>query len=225
MTNALARLGAPTSPVLQHSKLVLTLAYLEADQASMATVEQSLNMVRHAGCEPTDVSKWGAAVIGALLGLLILAAAYQFGPTIRAVANLPTMTLLAIAAVLDFRRRRIPDWLTLPGISWVLAASAFLGWPRLVDALLGILVCGGALLILAVASRGSIGGGDVKLMAMIGGSLGWRWGLGVLVVAQVAAAFLAIPMLLSRRKSLKDLLPFGPFLVAFAILALLSKPM
>ncbi len=92
------------------------------------------------------------------------------------------------------------------------------------DALLGILVCGGALLTLAVASGGSIGGGDVKLMAMIGAAIGWRWGLGVLAVAQVAAGFLAIPLLLTRRRRRKDYLPFAPFLVAFALLALWSKP-
>jgi len=104
-------------------------------------------------------------------------------------------------------------------------ASAFFGWPRLSDALLGVILCGGALLLFALISRGSIGGGDVKLMAMIGASLGWRWGFGVLAFAQLAAAGLAICLLITRRKGRKDALPFGPFLAAFAVLAILGKPM
>jgi leader peptidase (prepilin peptidase) / N-methyltransferase len=172
-----------------------------------------------------DIKKWGVATVGVLLGALVLAAAYGFGLTIRALINLPTMILLAIAAIVDIQRKTIPDWLTLPGLAWVLGASALLGWPRVVDALLGLSVCGGLLLILAVISRGSIGGGDVKLMAMIGASLGWQWGFGVLVFAQLAAALLALCLFVAGRKGRKDTLPFGPFLAVFAIFAILGKPM
>ena len=173
----------------------------------------------------TNFTRWGAVLISVLFGLVILAAAGHFGLTTHALINLPTMALLATAAVVDIQRKMIPDWLTLPGLVWVLGASVFLGWPRVADALLGLLFCSGVLLILAVISRGSIGGGDVKLMAMIGASLGWRWGFGVLAFAQLAAAGLAICLLITRRKGRKDALPFGPFLAAFAVLAILGKPM
>jgi prepilin signal peptidase PulO-like enzyme (type II secretory pathway) len=173
----------------------------------------------------TSFKKWGAVLISVLFGLVILAAAGQFGLTTHALINLPTLALLTIAAIVDIQRKMIPDWLTLPGLAWALVASAFFGWPRLSDALLGVILCGGALLLFALISRGSIGGGDVKLMAMIGASLGWRWGFGVLAFAQLAAAGLAICLLITRRKGRKDALPFGPFLAAFAVLAILGKPM
>lgn len=173
----------------------------------------------------TDSKRYGAVLIGALLGCVIFAAARQFGLTTHALVNIPTMAILAIAAIVDMQRKLIPDWLTLPGLAWALAARAFLGWPHLSDALLGVILCGGALLLFALISRGSIGGGDVKLMAMIGASLGWRWGFGVLVFAQLAAGALAICLLIARRKGWKDALPFGPFLAAFAVLAILGKPM
>jgi len=172
-----------------------------------------------------DLKKWGLAAVGVLLAGLILAAAQHFGLTVRAFINLPPMILLAIAAIVDIQRKKIPDWLTLPGLAWVFAASLFLGWPRFLDALLGVLFCGGIMLLLAVISRGSIGGGDVKLVAMIGASLGWRWGFGVLVFAQLSAAVLALCFFIARWKGRKDTLPFGPFLAAFAILAILGKPM
>ncbi len=173
----------------------------------------------------TDLRKWGLIAVGTLFGLLILIAAYQFGLTARAAINLPIMVVLAVAAIVDIHRKIIPDWLTFPGLAWVLVASAFLGRPRLTDSVLGVLFCGGALLILAVVSRGSIGGGDVKLMAMIGASLGWRWGFWVLVFAQLAAAAVAAYLFLVHRKGRKDTLPFGPFLAAVALLALNARPM
>ena len=172
-----------------------------------------------------DLSRWGVVAVGVFFAAVILTAAYKFGLTARALINLPTMILLAAAAIVDFQRKIIPDWLTLPGLAWALAASVFLGWPRMADALLGVLFCGGVMLILAVISRGGIGGGDVKLMAMVGASLGWQWGFGVLVFAQLAAAGVALCLFLARRKGRKGTLPFGPFLAAFALLAILAKPM
>ena len=172
-----------------------------------------------------NFKKWTLAAVGALFGALILAAAHRFGLTPRAVVNLPLMGLLAGAAMVDIQRKVIPNWLTVPGLAWVLGTSAFLGWPRVADALIGLFFCGGALLILAVISRGSIGGGDVKLMALIGASLGWRWGFGVLAVAQLSAAIVAGYLLVVRRKGLQDALPFGPFLAVFALLAMVGKPM
>ncbi len=171
-----------------------------------------------------DLKKWGLIAVGALFGLLILIAAYQFGLTVRAAINLPIMVIFAVAAIVDIHQKTIPDWLTFPGLGWVLVASAFLGWPRLTDAALGVLFCGGALFILSVVSRGSIGGGDVKLMAVIGASLGWQWGFGVLVFAQLAAAAVAAYLFLVHRKGRKDTLPFGPFLSAIALLALNARP-
>jgi prepilin signal peptidase PulO-like enzyme (type II secretory pathway) len=172
-----------------------------------------------------DARRWGPATLGLLYGAVLLVAAYHFGPTIRAVVNLPTMILLSTAGVVDLQREVIPDWLTVPSLAWVLAASLFLGWPRLVDALFGIVFCAGIMLLLAVISRGGIGGGDVKLVAVVGASLGWGWGFGVLAFAQVTFAFVALCLFISGRKGRKDALPFGPYLATFALIALLAKPM
>jgi len=172
-----------------------------------------------------DLKKWSLAAVGLLFGVLILAGAHRFGLTAHAAVTLPPMALLAGAAIVDIQRRMIPDWLTLPGLGWVLGASAFFGWPRVADALLGLSLCGGLLLILAVISRGAIGGGDVKLMAMIGASLGWQWGFGVLVFAQLFAALLAFCFFIAGRRGRKDAIPFGPFLAAFALLAMVCRPM
>jgi len=171
------------------------------------------------------LKKWVRVLISALFGLVILAAVDQFGLTAQAFINLPAMALLVVAANVDMQQNVIPDWVTLPGLAWALVTSAFLGWPRLLDALLGVALCGGVMLTLAIISRGSIGGGDVKLMATIGALLGWRWGFGVLAVAQISAALLALGLVLAGQKGRKDALPFGPFLAAFALLAMFGTSM
>ena len=162
--------------------------------------------------------KWGVALVGVVFGLLTLGAAYRFGLTVQGLVHLPTMVVLTLAALEDIQRGTIPDWLTLPGLVWVLGASVVPGLSRPADALIGAVACGGALLILAVLSPRSIGGGDVKLAAVVGASLGWPGGLYVLIVAQIAAAAVAICLLVTGQKGLRDAVAFGPFLAGSAIL-------
>ncbi|RMG37277.1 MAG: prepilin peptidase [Planctomycetota bacterium] len=111
----------------------------------------------------------------------------QIGPT-------AVVALTAIAAVLDVRERRIPNALTYPGIVGGLVISAVGAgfapggnwWERLEFSLQGLLVCG-AIMLLCFVFLG-IGGGDVKLMAMIGAFVGWERGLEVLLWSVVLAA-------------------------------------
>jgi prepilin signal peptidase PulO-like enzyme (type II secretory pathway) len=172
-----------------------------------------------------DPKKWGIIAVGLLSGFLVLAAAHRYGLSVDAAVTIPLMVLLAGVSIVDMQRKMIPDWLTLPGLLWVLGTSAIWGWPRVADALLGLLLCGGSLLIFAVISRGAVGGGDVKLMAIIGASLGWQWGFGVLAFAQLSAALLALCLFITGRRGGKDTLPFGPFLTTFAMLAMVGRPM
>ncbi len=181
-------------------------------------------------CEPNARNRavggnWALILVGGLFSLLTLGAAYRFGLTAQGLIALPTLIVLAFAGIADIKRKIIPDWLTLPGLAWVLGASAYQGLSRATEAILGAVVCGGALLVLAVLSRGAIGGGDVKLTAVVGAFLGWRWGFVALFSAQVAAALVAVCLMLAGRKGRKDALPFGPFLSTFGVLAILIKPL
>lgn len=167
---------------------------------------------------------WGVLLLGAAHGLLIVAAGFHFGLTARGLVALPTIMVLALAALLDLQHKTIPDWLTLPGLVWVLAANlSFLGPRHAGEALLGALACGSAMFLLAVVSRGAIGGGDVKLMAVVGAALGWRWGFVALLLAQLAAALPALVLLATGRRGRKSALPFGPFLSPSAILMMIAK--
>ena len=65
-----------------------------------------------------------------------------------------------------------------------------------------------------------MGGGDMKLGAMLGAFLGWKLALVGILVAVLAGGVLAIVVLLTRRKGRKDAIPFGPFLALGGVVSL-----
>jgi leader peptidase (prepilin peptidase) / N-methyltransferase len=136
---------------------------------------------------------------------------------------------LLVVAVIDARTRRIPNRLTYPLTPALIAlftvAALLDGDPAAAGrAVLGGAVAFAALFVLAVISPRGMGMGDVKLAGFIGVGLGYLgWGHVLLGVfgAFVLGGIVAIALLALRLRGRKDLLPFGPYLAASAILALL----
>ena len=158
-------------------------------------------------------------------GALFVLAYLHFGPSSRLAAALVLLAGLIAIAGIDFDHQIIPDVLSIPGIVTGLVWSLTPGGIGWMDALLGILVGGGAFVVIIVASslvlgQPGMGVGDVKLGSMLGAFLGWKLALlsilvSVLVGGVVAAAFLA-----TGRKARKDPLPFGPFLALGGVVSL-----
>jgi len=128
--------------------------------------------------------------------------------------------LVAITAI-DLRYLIIPDSITLPGIlAGFLAslASQRLSWAESAG---GILLGGGLFIVVILLSRGGMGGGDLKLGAMLGAFLGWKALLVALFVAVALGGLAAAGLLASGRRARKDAVPFGPFLAIGGAAALL----
>jgi len=170
-----------------------------------------------------------------------LALRFGFGFPLLAFATLCS-ALLAITLI-DVDHWIIPDAITLPGIAVGLAASFFLpprgslvadflhhrlGLDRLPgflashgfwDSLAALLIGGGTFYLVAVVSRGGMGGGDIKLTAMMGAFLGLR-DLGVAIfIGLIAGSAVGIVLMIAGRKTRKDAIPFGPFLALGGICA------
>ncbi len=141
---------------------------------------------------------------------------------------------LAVCAValawIDAIVQRLPDVLTGPayaGTAGLLLAAAATGghWHAMLRAVLGGLALAAGYLALAVVSRSAIGLGDAKLAASLGTMLAWP-GWPVLVAGTFAGFLLAagygLGLLLFRRGSWRQRIPFGPFMIAGAFLALLA---
>jgi leader peptidase (prepilin peptidase)/N-methyltransferase len=159
-------------------------------------------------------------LVEAATGLLFVAAYERFDVGIDfAVAALLLAALVAITAI-DLDLQIIPDAITLPGIVAGIPANVASGWGSWSDSLLGIAVGGGLFLAIILASGGGMGGGDMKLGAMLGAFLGWRLTLVAVFVAVVVGGVVAIAVLAAGRKGRKDAIPFGPFLAVGGVTAL-----
>jgi leader peptidase (prepilin peptidase)/N-methyltransferase len=141
---------------------------------------------------------------------------------------------LAVCAValawIDVAVQRLPDVLTAlaytgTAVLLVLAAATGGHWPDLLRAILGGLALAAAYLALALISRGAIGLGDAKLSASLGTMLAWS-GWPALVAGVFAGFLLAavygLGLLVSGRATRGQRIPFGPFMVAGTLLALLA---
>ena len=92
---------------------------------------------------------------------------------------------------------------------------------RFLDAFLGFLIGGGCLYVIAfvyelLTKREGMGGGDIKLLAMIGAFLGWQSLLFVLLCSSLLGAVVGIAVMLAKGQDMKYAVPFGPFLSAAA---------
>lgn len=130
--------------------------------------------------------------------------------------------LLAI----DARTHRLPNRIVLPTLAALLAlvgVDALVTGRSgpLIGAVIGMLVLGGVYAVLRGASRGGIGGGDVKLAALIGLMLGWH-GWQALAVGAASAfvlgALYALALMALRRADRSTRIAFGPWMIIGAVL-------
>lgn len=132
---------------------------------------------------------------------------------------------------IDAAVQRLPDLLTAPayvGTAGLLLVAAASGghWGYLLRALLGGLGLATAYLLLVLASRSAVGLGDAKLAASLGTMMawfGWPTLLAGTFVSFLLAAAYGLALLVARRATLKRRIPFGPFMIAGALLALLAN--
>jgi leader peptidase (prepilin peptidase)/N-methyltransferase len=152
---------------------------------------------------------------------------WQFGLSFEfAVFSALGSTLLVIFLIdLDFQI--IPDVITLPGMIAGLAVSFLPEGIGIISALIGLVVGGGALYLIAMAGdilfkKESMGGGDIKMAAMLGAFLGWKKVLLVFMLSAVAGLVVSLLiMAFSRSLRRHRIIPFGPFLSIAAVVALL----
>jgi leader peptidase (prepilin peptidase)/N-methyltransferase len=132
-------------------------------------------------------------------------------------------------SVIDLKVHRLPDALTGPAYAGVMAflAVAATGadtWAPLGRAALGGAVLAAGFLLLAVLSKGQIGLGDCKAAAVTGTLLAW-YGWGQLLTGALAGFLLTgvygVCLLAARAATRRSSIPFGPFLLAGALLVVL----
>ncbi len=156
-------------------------------------------------------------------GLFSLCAYVRFGFTLTALIYYAFIAALLVITFIDLDHQIIPDRITLPGIPIFFIASLALPTVTVKDALLGILLGGGLLFAIGwtyqmLTRKEGMGGGDIKLLAMIGSLLGWQGVLFTIFSASAVGTLVGIVAMIRQRKDMKLAIPFGPFLSLGAIL-------
>ncbi len=169
-------------------------------------------------------------VVEMLGGLAAVGAVLHAGLTAMALIDFAFLAALIVVTFIDIDHQIIPNEISLPGIGVGFAAAVLLGQPQWLDSLLGIVLGGGILWIVAasyafVTKREGMGGGDIKLLAMIGAFVGWRGVLVTVLLGSLVGSIIGMGIMLMRRDDAKMAIPFGPFLAAGAVCALFwSEP-
>jgi len=132
---------------------------------------------------------------------------------------------LIVITVIDLFHQIIPDVISLPGIGVGLLASLIVPDLPFLNSLIGMLLGGGSLFVVATLyqwlfKREGMGGGDVKLLAMIGAFLGWKAVILTILLSSLIGSITGIIVMVAKGKDFKYAIPFGPFLSLGAVISL-----
>ncbi len=160
-----------------------------------------------------------------LTGVIFYLNYYFYGISFQSFFNVIFIMLLLIVVFVDLEHMIIPDEVSVGGIGAGFILSFFnknISW---IDSLLGIVIGGGILLAIIkgyylLTKKEGMGGGDVKLLAMIGAFLGYKSILFVIFVSSLIGTVTGVPLMLIKGEKSDLAIPFGPFLSLGAIIYL-----
>lgn len=158
-----------------------------------------------------------------LNGILTLCLYLRFGPTLAFATLFLFCSALVVITFIDIEHQIIPDEISLTGIIIGFALSFFLKGHGWLNSLLGILLGGGSLFLVAwsyqlLTGKDGMGGGDIKLLAMMGAFLGWKAVLFIIFASSLIGSVVGIAIMLLQKKDGKLAIPFGPYLAFGAVL-------
>jgi leader peptidase (prepilin peptidase)/N-methyltransferase len=158
-----------------------------------------------------------------LNGLLTLWLFLRFGPSLTFLALFLFSSALVVITFIDIEHQIIPDEISLSGIVIGFLFSFFLPWQSWSSSLLGILLGGGSLLLVAscyqwLTGKEGMGGGDIKLLAMMGAFLGWKAVPFIIFASSLVGSVVGVSMMLLSKKDSKMAIPYGPYLAFAALL-------
>jgi len=154
-----------------------------------------------------------------LTGILFVLSYAMLGFSGELIIAILFMSLLVIITVSDIAYMLIPNKVLLPFAVVLFGARLFIPLEPWWDSLLGALVGFGVLYLIAVVSKGGMGGGDIKLFFVLGLVLGTINTLVTLFLAALIGSIVGIILLKKTGKGRKTPIPFGPSIAIAAIIA------
>ena len=168
---------------------------------------------------------WQYPLVELSMALLSLALFKKFGLSLPLGIYFVFCASLLVIIFIDMRLQIIPDVISLPGIIIGFAVSFFNPVVTWQEAGLGLLLGGGILYGVAagyylITKREGMGGGDIKLLAMIGAFLGWQCLPFVVFGSSLLGSIAGLGAMIRQKKGGRTVIPYGPFLSLAALLYL-----
>jgi leader peptidase (prepilin peptidase)/N-methyltransferase len=162
--------------------------------------------------------------VEALSGICALALYLSF-PLLECLIYFAFVSSLIVISFIDLDYKIIPDVISVPGVAAGFLCSFGLSRITYIDSLLGIALGGGTLLAVAfiyyaITKHEGMGGGDVKLLAMIGAFLGPKAVIATIFISSLLGSAVGLLMIMLKGKDRKYAIPFGPFLAIGAVIFL-----
>ena len=170
-------------------------------------------------------------IVEILTGLVFVLLYRRFGISVKGIIYVLISCALVVESGIDLKYRIIPDFITLPGIGLGLGLSALFPFLHseqsrmagFLQSLVGILAGGGFLYASAIAAefflkKEAMGGGDIKLLGMLGAFLGWRGSFWIIFVSSLIGSVFGV---YQRLRHGEEAIPFGPYLAIAAFLYML----
>ena len=168
---------------------------------------------------------WQYPLVELSMALLSGALMYTFGPSFEFCAYFLFCASLLSVIFIDIQHQIIPDSISKPGIILGVLFSLFSTQLTWVDSIIGVIAGGGVLYAIAwgyfiLRRQDGMGGGDIKLLAMLGAWLGWQSLPFIIFVSSFVGAIIGIIALRLKGNDSSTRIPFGPFLSVSAIVYL-----
>jgi leader peptidase (prepilin peptidase)/N-methyltransferase len=159
-------------------------------------------------------------LINALLTLFLF---IRFGLSCSFAVLFLFCAAMVVITFIDLEHQIIPDAISLPGIVLGFVFSCFIPQVGWLNSLLGIIAGGGSLYLVATiyqafTGKEGMGGGDIKLLAMMGAFFGWKAIPFIILKSSLGGSVIGIAIMLAQKKDGKLAIPFGPFLALGAML-------
>jgi leader peptidase (prepilin peptidase)/N-methyltransferase len=160
-----------------------------------------------------------------ITGLLSIALFVKYGISLQYFMFLLFSASMIVISFIDLQWQIIPDVISVPGIFIGVIVSFLSNNIEWHESLIGVIAGGGALYLIAVGferltGKEGMGGGDIKLLAMIGAWMGWKALPFVVLLSSLTGILIGGGSLVLSKKGLYARIPFGPFLALGALIYL-----
>ncbi len=154
---------------------------------------------------------------GVIFGLCL----FLMGPSFLLIKPLTSASFFIVIAFIDYDHQLILDKILIwfAGIGVII--NLFVGNITIIDMAIASLLGGGILLLIAILTKGGMGGGDIKFVAALGLWLGLKLTLLTIFLSFVIGGIGSLLLLAFRIKGRKDFIPFGPFIAIAAFISML----